>query len=51
MAILSADQFPGANQSPLDYPGLRPTFSFVYYKGKVYEMTAQGSNGRRSFSR
>ncbi len=43
MAILSADQFPGANQNPLDYPGFRPSFSFVYFQGKVHEVKVQGS--------
>lgn len=42
MAVISADQFPGAEHQPLDYPGLRPDFSYVYYQGKVYEITPRG---------
>ncbi|MEE9522436.1 MAG: hypothetical protein V3W05_06490 [candidate division NC10 bacterium] len=42
MNVLPADQFPGAEHQPLAYPGLRPNFSYVYYQGKVYEITPQG---------
>lgn len=42
MTVLSANQFPGAEHRPLEYPGRRPNFSFVYYQGKAYEITAQG---------
>jgi len=42
MTILSADEFPGAEHQPLAYPGVRPGFSYVYYQGKVYEITPRG---------
>lgn len=43
MAILSADQFPGAERQPLAYPGVRPEFSYIYYRGQVYQMTPRGA--------
>lgn len=42
MVVLPADQFPGAENQPLAYPGLRPDFSYVYYQGTVYEITPRG---------
>lgn len=42
MRVISADQYPGAEHQPLLYPGRRPLFSFVYYKGKGYEITPKG---------
>ena len=42
MIFLSADQFPGAEQQPLAYPGLRPDFSYVYYQKKVYKIMPRG---------
>lgn len=42
MTVLSAAQFPGAEQQPLAYPGLRPDFSYVYYKGMVHEINPRG---------
>lgn len=42
MTVLSADQFPGAGHQPLDYPGNRPDFSYVYYQGRVYRITPRG---------
>jgi hypothetical protein len=44
MAVLSADQFPGAEQQPLAYPGLRPKFSYVYYQNKVYKIMPRGGS-------
>ena len=42
MTILSTDDFPGAENQPLAYPGTRPGFSYVYYQGKVYKITPRG---------
>ncbi len=42
MIVLPADQFPGAENQPLAYPGLRPDFSYVFYEGTVYEITPRG---------
>ncbi len=42
MTVLPADQFPGAEQQPLAYPGLRPDFSYVYYQGKVHRIIPRG---------
>ena len=42
MTVLSTDQFPGAEQQPLAYPGLRPDFSYVYYQKKVYKIMPRG---------
>ena len=42
MKALAADRFPGAEQQPLDYPGARPDFSFVYYKNAVYRIVPHG---------
>jgi hypothetical protein len=39
---LPAGDFPGANKQPLDYPGSRPDYSFVYYRGEVYQVEARG---------
>ncbi len=43
MSVLYADQFPGAKRQPLAYPGLRPDFSYVYYQGRVHEVTPRGN--------
>ncbi len=45
MSVLPADQFPGAEHDPLAYPGQRPEFSYVYYRGKVHELTPRGGGG------
>ena len=42
MTALSADRFPGAEHEPLAYPGVRPDFSYVYYQGKIFEITPRG---------
>ena len=42
MTVLPADLFPGAEQQPLAYPGLRPDFSYVYFKGDVHKINPRG---------
>jgi hypothetical protein len=42
MSVLPADRFPGAEHDPLAYPGQRPDFSYVYYRGQVHEITPHG---------
>ncbi len=39
MRILPAGEFPGAEQAPLEYPGRRPSYSYVYYRGRVYPLS------------
>lgn len=36
MPVLPASDFPGAERRPLEYPGLRPAYSFVYFHEQVY---------------
>ena len=38
MSILAASLFPGAEHRPLDYPGIRPEYSYVYYREEVYPL-------------
>ncbi len=38
MNIRSADDFPGAEHKPLDYPGERPEYSFIYFQGNIYKI-------------
>ncbi|MFC1585210.1 hypothetical protein ACFL5V_06670 [Fibrobacterota bacterium] len=44
MDVQSAKLFPGAQQQPLDYPGRRPDYSYLYYREKVYEIWAEGKS-------
>lgn len=44
ISVLPANHFPGAQQQPLDYPGLRPTYSFVYYQNNIYKILSKGKS-------
>lgn len=38
MNVRSANDFPGAERKPLDYPGVRPEYSFIYYQSNIYKI-------------
>ena len=42
ISVLPAKHFPGAQHQPLEYPGLRPSYSYVYYQNHVYEIVFNG---------
>jgi hypothetical protein len=35
---MPAEQFPGADEQPLEYPGTRPSFSYCYFRGTVFKL-------------
>ncbi len=38
----AADKYPGAERRPLAYPGLRPAYSYVYYRRQIHRVVPRG---------
>jgi len=48
MTTRAANEFPGAEHAPLDYPGLRPEYSYVYHRGDIFRLAPDGDSLSRA---
>jgi hypothetical protein len=39
----AAEKYPGAERQPLAYPGLRPAYSYVYYRRQIHRIVPRGN--------